>query len=31
VPVTPEAWALYLGKRIAPGLVDRLLRRDAPI
>jgi len=31
VPVTPEAWALYLGKRIAPGVVDRLLRRDAPI
>jgi NAD(P)-dependent dehydrogenase (short-subunit alcohol dehydrogenase family) len=31
VPVTPEAWALYLGKRIAPGLVDRLLRRDATI
>jgi NAD(P)-dependent dehydrogenase (short-subunit alcohol dehydrogenase family) len=27
VPVTPEAWALYLGKRIAPGLLGRLLQR----
>jgi NAD(P)-dependent dehydrogenase (short-subunit alcohol dehydrogenase family) len=30
VPVTPEAWAMYLGKRVAPGLVERLLRGDVP-
>jgi len=24
VPVSPEAWAMYLGKRFTPGLVERL-------
>jgi NAD(P)-dependent dehydrogenase (short-subunit alcohol dehydrogenase family) len=31
VPVTPEAWALYLGKRIAPRLLGRLMERAPSI
>jgi NAD(P)-dependent dehydrogenase (short-subunit alcohol dehydrogenase family) len=31
VPVTPESWALYYGKRIAPRLVEALISRDLPL
>ncbi|MDC0661110.1 SDR family NAD(P)-dependent oxidoreductase [Marinobacter sp. SS21] len=31
VPVSPEAWMLYYGKRLAPSLIERLVRLDAPI
>ena len=35
VPVSPEAWAMYAGKRLVPGLLDsvqrsRLFRKLAP-
>ncbi len=30
VPVTPEAWLLYLLKRAAPGVASWLMRRVAP-
>ena len=29
-PVSPEAWAMYVAKRLAPGVVDWLGRRDIP-
>jgi NAD(P)-dependent dehydrogenase (short-subunit alcohol dehydrogenase family) len=28
VPVTPEAWLMYLGKRLAPGLIERVMNRN---
>ncbi|HMJ10390.1 MAG TPA: SDR family NAD(P)-dependent oxidoreductase [Polyangiaceae bacterium] len=31
VPVSPESWALYYGKRWAPRLVEALMARDVPI
>jgi hypothetical protein len=31
VPVTPEAWLMYLGKRLAPGLLERVMSRDPGI
>ncbi|MCG8609470.1 MAG: SDR family NAD(P)-dependent oxidoreductase [Pseudomonadales bacterium] len=31
VPVSPEAWALYYGKRFVPGLMERFGRLDAPV
>jgi NAD(P)-dependent dehydrogenase (short-subunit alcohol dehydrogenase family) len=30
VPVAPEAWAMYYGKRLSPALMDMLMDRDAP-
>lgn len=30
-PISPEAWAMYLAKRWAPGLVDWIGRRDLPL
>lgn len=30
-PVSPEAWAMYYGKRFVPRLTDALLGRDAPV
>lgn len=29
-PVSPEAWGMYLGKRLMPGLVGRLTQRELP-
>ncbi|MCG8312407.1 MAG: SDR family NAD(P)-dependent oxidoreductase [Pseudomonadales bacterium] len=31
VPVSPEAWALYLGKRFVPGVMEKIGHYDAPI
>ena len=31
VPVSPEAWALYLGKRLLPGVMEKIGQYDAPI
>jgi NAD(P)-dependent dehydrogenase (short-subunit alcohol dehydrogenase family) len=31
VPVAPESWALYYGKRFAPRVVEFLMARDAPL
>lgn len=31
VPVTPESWALYYGKRIAPRLIEALMARELPL
>jgi len=30
LPVSPEAWAVYLGKRFAPELLRKMLNRDLP-
>jgi NAD(P)-dependent dehydrogenase (short-subunit alcohol dehydrogenase family) len=30
-PVSPEAWAIYYGKRFAPRVMDAILGRDAPV
>jgi NAD(P)-dependent dehydrogenase (short-subunit alcohol dehydrogenase family) len=31
VPVTPESWAFYYAKRLAPNLLERLMARDVAI
>lgn len=31
VPVSPEAWALYYGKRFAPAIMEKIGQLDAPI
>lgn len=31
VPVSPEAWVLYYGKRFVPSLISMIERRDSPI
>jgi NADP-dependent 3-hydroxy acid dehydrogenase YdfG len=31
LPVTPESWLMYYGKRFAPGIVEALLARDLPL
>ena len=30
LPVSPEAWFVYLGKRFAPGLLRKVLNLDPP-
>lgn len=29
-PISPEAWGMYMAKRVAPGVVQRLSQRDVP-
>ncbi len=31
VPVSPEAWALYYGKRLVPSLIEKIGQLDTPI